>query len=397
MNNIYMWCVTAMTVLVAINALWRLLGERERLCKENLSDKDRAFVWRIVLFLVFPLLTLLDLRTTIVATEWFGGYCRNWSYGLMWYQAIPEGLSSAKLLIPVLFAGWIAQLLFAVCLLPALLFRPHPFLSTLIGYTIVFVCGLNLIVEPIIASVGLGGPRWQLAQIAGPPGEQLLLCLTIIAGAFVYLYLLENQNIRLWFCGLSRPQVATKLNGVLLELTSGRYSASLSCQAALLYDKAGLGRHASQELKRLRCTKPGSIYSYFLEGVLAYKHRNYKSARIAFLRSSEFPEVDGKLKAGLLAAGACSAFADGDATSALNLSERALEFDDDCLVARMVKVDVFLKQGKKDEAGEEILLAMRRGLELDIEDKIPLDSDEAMVAIATLEENRVQELVASRN
>src|SRR5262249_32985857 len=103
---------------------------------------------------------------------------------------------------------------------------------------------------------------------------------------------------------------------------------------------------------------------------------------------SDFPGVDGELKASLLAAGSCSAFGAGDLIGALNLCERALEFDDACLVARMVKVDVFLRQGKKEQAGEEILNAMHLGLTLDLENKVPLDTDLAYQNIVAMEEAR---------
>lgn len=41
----------------------------------------------------------------------------------------------------------------------------------------------------------------------------------------------------------------------------------------------------------------------------------------------------------------------------------------------MVKVDAYLAQGKKEQAAQEIMQAMRLGLNFDLKDKIPLDID----------------------
>lgn len=132
-----------------------------------------------------------------------------------------------------------------------------------------------------------------------------------------------------------------------------------------------------------------------MSAVLYYRKHEYKQALTAFAQAAEAPNVMGALKASLLAAAGCAAFADGEITKALNYCERALEFDDNCLVARMVKVDVFLHQGKKETAAEEILQSMRRGLSLNLENKIPVDCDEVLEAIARMEETPVKPPVAS--
>jgi hypothetical protein len=124
----------------------------------------------------------------------------------------------------------------------------------------------------------------------------------------------------------------------------------------------------------------------FLESLLAYRKREYKAARELFLYTSDRRGVDGVLKASLLAAAGCAAFAADDLIGALNLCERALEFDNASLIARMVKVDVFLRQGKRDQAGDEILSAMRLGLTLELENKVPLDVERSFSAIVQLDE-----------
>jgi hypothetical protein len=52
----------------------------------------------------------------------------------------------------------------------------------------------------------------------------------------------------------------------------------------------------------------------------------------------------------------------------------------------MVKVDVFLRQGKREQAGDEILSAMRLGLTLELENKVPLDVERCFNAIVQLDE-----------
>lgn len=386
MNDIYLWCVTGMAGLVAVNTLWRLWTERDRLLREDLTDEDRAFAWRIVIFLIFPLLNFLDLRSTVVACDLFGGYIKSWAYGFMWYHVQPMGLPADQLMIPVFFAGAALQMLLAIFLLPSLLFRPHPFLATLVGYTVAFVFGLNLIIDPVLSAVGMGSPRWQIVYNVLTAEQRTTLFAVHIVAAGLYVIVMVSQRIRLLFAGLSRPSASDQLKKALSDYRSRPDNPRLACRVGLLYDRAGLRRRAKTQLKKLKVTYPNSLYTFFLEAVLSYKRRDYHAARQAFLLSSDFPAVDGTLKASLLAAAACSAFAEDDIIGALNLSERALEFDDYCLVARMVKVDVFLRQGKKEEAGEEILLAMREGLTLDLEKKVPLDADLAFESIVKLED-----------
>jgi hypothetical protein len=81
------------------------------------------------------------------------------------------------------------------------------------------------------------------------------------------------------------------------------------------------------------------------------------------------------LRATFLSAAACAAYAQGDIHGSINLSDRALEFDSDSIVARMVKVDAYLRLGKREQAGEEVLAALRLGSDFELECKVPLDAE----------------------
>lgn len=385
LDDLYLWGVTAMAAVIAVNTLWRIYSERHRFLKEELTDEDRSFAWRIVIFLVFPLLNFLDLRATTVACDLLGGSVKSWSYGLIWFHVEPVLARSADIL-PAYFAGVILQMLLAILLLPALLFRPHPFLSCLVTYTVAFIFGANIIADPLLSASGLGSPRWQMAYGALPDKARLALLALHLSCVGVYCLLMFSQRVRLMFASLSRPVASEELKKALIAFRSQPDSPRLSCQVGLLYDRAGLRRRAKSQLSRLKSTNPDSLYTAFLEAMLDYRRRDYTRARKAFLKASDYPGVDGRLKASLLSAAGCAAFASDDITGALNCSERALEFDDYCLVARMVKVDVFLRQGKKTEAGQEILLAMREGPTIDLERKVPLDADWVFAAIVSLEE-----------
>jgi len=387
MNQIYLWCVTGMAALLSLNTLFRLVSDRQLLTNEDLSDSDRAFAWRVVVFLVFPLLTFLDLRSTIVSCQWLGGYVKDCTYGLLWYHCTPLGLVSLKALLVVMFAGFAVQLLLAVCLLPSLCFRPHPFLATVIGYAVAFTFGFNLILDPLMAAAGMGSPRWQLLYSIPGKQEQLLLIAAQVVAALLFLGALRSTQMRLWFASISRPHTSDKLKRAVAELKANPSSLNAICRVGLLYDRIGLPVPANQQLQQLTKQAPGSLYCQFLQALMAYRRRRYQAAQQAFLGCAEDLRVTGVLKANLLSAAACSAFAAGQPTAALNLSERALEFAHDCLVARMVKVDVLLKEGKKDQAGEEILQAIRSGAGMDLENKVPLDAELTFELLSRLEQS----------
>lgn len=394
-NNIYLWTVAGVSFLVALNTLITLVMERHRLAKEDLSEDDRSLVWKIVIFVIFPLGILLELRSTIVATELLGGKVDLWKYGLLWYEALPSDFSSDKLLIPALFAGELMQGLFALSLIPALLFRPHPFLATVIGYTVAWIFGLNLIVEPILSCTGLAGNKWYLAFTEGSPEQRLPLIGIHLALAVIYLVVVRSEQVRLWFSKLTRPEASDKLRRAMTDYSINPDTARTGCRLGLMYDRAGLKRQAKRQLKRMKKEFGYSIYTAYLDAVVCYNRRDYKLARAKFVEVSNFQHVEPDLKASLLAAAACAAFAQGDPYEALNLSDRALEFDDNCLVARMVKVDAYLRQGKREQAAEEILVAMHTGSSLDLENKVPLDIEKTFDSLGSTDRVRAELALAS--
>lgn len=396
MHEIYLWLVTAVTGAVAVNTLLRLWTDRARLSQEDLQEEDRVFAWRIVLFLIYPLMTMVDLRATIVTCQWFGGYIKDWTYGLFWYSAIPRGIASHEHLLFVLFAGVIIQLALALSLLPALCFRPHPFLATILGYTITTILALNLLVDPLLSLLGIGGSRWQLMMTTATANEKILIFAAYGIAAVLYVFLLLNERTRLWFVDLSRPLVSEQLRDVISQWRLDSNNPHLCARLAVLYQRAGLHSQASRRFVQIKAANPRSIYCFFVDAVLSYRQGRYRPARVAFVQAADFATTDAQLRASLLAAAACAAFADGDMEGALNLSERALEFDDASLVARMVKVDVYLRNGKKEQAGEEIIAAIRRGLDLDLESKIPLDTERALSRIARMQTVEKRQLVSTR-
>jgi hypothetical protein len=163
-------------------------------------------------------------------------------------------------------------------------------------------------------------------------------------------------------------------------------TANLCLELGLLYVRAGLTRQGERVLKQMKTIHPSSICTSFLRAMLAFQERKYKIARQAFVFTSDFRHVDGELKASLLAAAACSAYAQGDTEGSLDLCERALEFEDACLTARLVKVDAFLAKGKKEQAAQEIMVAMHLGLDFDLKDKVPVDVEQVFSLLTAVEE-----------
>lgn len=392
-NTVYLWCVSGIAILVALNTVIRLISERYRFPKDDLSDDDRGLIWRAVVFLVYPCLVLLELRATIVGTELLSGSVDNWTYGFLWYEVVPSSIAR-NLLIPALFSGELAILLLTILIVPVLFFRPHPFMSTLIGYSATFVMSVNLIIEPLLSFTGLGGNKWTLALESGATEQILPLVLghLVLAGAFILI--VRNSHIRMWFSELSRPEASDMLKQAIDEYRSfnnqnaNDETARITCRLGLLYDRAGLKRQSKKQLKLLERQWADSIYTAFLKAMVAYRHCRFEDARAYFVVASDYPGVGEALKASLLAAAGCAAFAHGDAVGALNLAERALEFDDDSLVARMVKVDAYLKIGRKEQAADEILIAIHSGLTLDLENKVPLDLEKTFNAIASIDETQ---------
>lgn len=381
MEQTFNWIIMAIFAFAGLHTLWSILRRPAVLIKDALNDEDRMLVWKLVLFLILPALVFLDLRTTNVIAESLGGCLSNIHYGVLWYHAEPQGISQGPLLLAVLFAGVVAQLLFAICLLPALCFRPHPFLATAVGYTFVLIFAINLVVDPLLGFAGIGSSKWHLAMQAVSPVQLTIVLALYTVVSVCFLLIIRSRAVRLWFAERSRPLVAEQLRIAFSEAKANPESHFLICRIGLLLEKAGLHRQAAREMERLRQHSSDSLYLPFLAGYLYYRNREYKRAKKAFIQASNFPNISDDLRSEFLGAAACAAFAKGNVTNALDLAEASLEFNDNNLVSRMVKVDVYLKLGKREPAAEEVVEAVRRGLDFDLSDRIPLDTDSVLSEI----------------
>lgn len=203
--------IIALVAFVSLDCLRRLYLERHRFAKEDLNDYDLSFAWRIVIFLIYPILNLLALWASVIACQWFGGYVKSMSYGLLWYQVIPNELASRAYLIPTLFAGEIIQLLLVLLILPALLFRPHPFLAMLITYSCSFLLAVNLIADPLLSIIGFGSSHWQIAVTYGTRHELIWLAVTHLVLGGLFIAVLKNNAAQMFFAQLLRPIAIERL------------------------------------------------------------------------------------------------------------------------------------------------------------------------------------------
>ena len=375
MSQLYTNLVSALVIVIAAGTLFELWKQRQVLAADELDDDVRALVWRLVIFLIFPFIIWLDLRATIVATNYLGGWVKEWHYGFLWFSAVPQSLPNADLLIPALFAGVVVQFLLGLCLMPSLFFRPHPFLATTITSTITLILASNLIIDPLIALTGTGSSRWQIAY-ASAPRDQLMVMQAIYAFAsLLFVLAIRSKTIRIWFAELTNPVLAEQLRIAISEAALDRNNQFQVCRLGVLYEKASMKSSASHELVQLKKINAGTVYVPFLEGFIQYRRRNYKKSRAAFEQACNFSQLNDVLRSTFFSAAACSAYAEGDIHGSINLSERALEFDNTSLIARMVKVDAYLRLGDKEQAGEEVLAALRLGSDFELEDKVPLDAE----------------------
>lgn len=361
------WTVAIVALVLAVDTLVRLWTERHRLSKEDLNDDDRAFAWRLVVFIVLPLITLIDLRVS-AAPAIFAHFA-----GSQAHAVIPHTLFTA---------GQIVQIALALLLIPALALRPHPFFATFIGYTIAFILSLDVLFHPLMSI---------LFDTAG--ASDLLVYPIHFALAIALVAALRRGPIRMWFSELTRPQAASELRQCLALFQQAKEEPNLTLRLGLLYLRAGLKSRARAVLRHLNDNFPASIQATLLGGLLAFQQRKYGRAQSLFKATSDFTGVDGELKASLLAAAACSAFASGKSAEALNFSDSALEFEDN-LTARMVKVDAYLAQGKKEQAAREIMVAMHHGLNFDLRDKVPIDIDKVYAGIIALTVPEAEEVVS---
>ncbi|MBX9687868.1 MAG: hypothetical protein K2X27_14275 [Candidatus Obscuribacterales bacterium] len=375
MSELYTNILSAVVLAIAAGTIVELWKQRHGLLSDEVGEEFRSLSWRVVIFLIFPFVVWMDLRASILATEFLGGWVKDWHYGLLWFSAIPRSLPSADLLLPALFAGVLVQFLLALCLVPSLFFRPHPFLASVITQTISLILASNLILDPLLGVAGAGSSRWQIAYASAPRDGLLLILALYLCASLLFLFAAKSKTIRIWLAELTSPALAEQLRIAISEAKFDRNNQYQCCRLAILFDKAGMKSNAAKELQHLSKIAEGSIYLPFLEGLLSYKKRHYKKSRRAFEAAASFRDLNETLRATFFSAAACAAYADEDTEGSLNLCDRALEFDDKSLVARMVKVDAYLRLGKKEEAGEEVLAAIQRGLDCDVEDKIPMDPE----------------------
>lgn len=376
---------SAVVIAIAVCTAFELWKHRHSLFKDELDDDTKTLAWRVVLFIVLPLIVWMDLRTTVVTAEHFGGWIQEWNYGLLWFSAIPQSLPHADLLVPVLFAGVVMQLLLAVCLLPSLFFRPHPFVASIITYTIAIILANNLVIDPLLGLAGAGSSRWQLC-FSSLPKDYLTLILGVYSCFTAGFFLgMRSKRVRIWFADLTSPVLAEQLRIAISETNLDRNNQYQLCRLSILFDRAGMRSNAAKELASLKKISSESLYYLLAEGLFQYRRRDYEKAELAFKKAALQAEVNDVLRGQFFSAAACASFAKGNIPVSLNLADRALEFDNNSVVARMVKVDAYLKQGKKEQAGDEVLNALRLGLDFEIEERLPIDTEMALRQIFRLE------------
>jgi tetratricopeptide (TPR) repeat protein len=384
MPKLYLSIIGAVVILVTISTLYNIWTNRERLKQEDLNDEDRAFIFRLTLFVIYPLIQYASLKTTTTICGYLGGHVQSSFYSLLWYSLNIVDLNTESILISFL-AGFLVQIFIALIILPALIFRPHPYLATLIGYSSVFILFACLIIEPTIAFLGLPSSLWHLTALL-PNDTCITIFISTSIAAILFLLTIRSEKLRLIFAGLSRPQIALKLKQTLDILQDSPNNLKLISTLAILYSQAGLPDKAQAQLNKLRSISSESLHCRFLFAYLSYFKRNFKDAQKSFIALSDHIHSDAILKAIFLSAAALSAVADKDLEGALNASDRALEFDDSSVIARIVKVDVFMQRGKKKAAQEEILLALGKGLDMDLENKIPLDFEQVLALVEKQEQ-----------
>jgi len=380
MDTFCLGFITAFAAFLSLDSLRRLYLERHRFLKEDLNDYDVSFAWRIVIFLIYPLLNLLAFWASSIACQSFGGYVKSLSYGLLWYQVVPAELASPSYLIPVLFSGEIAQTLLVFLSLPALFFRPHPFFAMLLIYTSAFVMGINLIADPILSIFGFGSTHWQIAIAYGSKRELVVLAMVHLVLAVIYLIVLKNQTFQMIFARLIRPIAVEKLQKALSESKAENETSAVSLsELTMRYEMAGFPRQAAKELRNMKRLYGRAISVIFMEAYLLYRQHKYQRACTFFIAAGDAcPPASNELKGMFLGAAACCAHANRQYETALNLVGRALEFDHNCAMARMIKMDILLRQGKEKKAAEELKTVLWTGANLNFEQSIPIDWQRAI-------------------
>lgn len=388
-NLIFAYLTSAVAIFVLGDCLIKLYTERHRLIKEELNNDDLIYATKLAFFIALPLVAFIDLRTTEIFASYLGAQVTGVTYGFIWFNAdLSDIFASIKepYLLPVLFAGSLTQIALALVLLPTLLFRPHPLLSAVVAYLAVFLLGYNLLADPFLGLIGQGVPRFAyLAHrlMHSPDAISIYIASFYAISALIYVATLKSNRVRLWFSGLTKPALAQKLKIILKDARAQADGANHDLRLinmGLLYLRAGMNSRVRGILKEMK-TDPDLALEYgLLDGLMAFNKQRYSKARKCF-DAAQALAVGTALKSRLLAAAACSAYAAGDTKAAFELADRSIEFDDTCIVARMVKVDVYLSRQNKEACAQEIMVAMHMGLELDLKDKVPISIDEALALI----------------
>jgi tetratricopeptide (TPR) repeat protein len=202
--------------------------------------------------------------------------------------------------------------------------------------------------------------------------------------SIVFITLLSSQTIQRVFAELIRPIAMDRLKKALADNLANNSKDNLvaCCNLIILYEAAGLSKQASKNLKEIKAKHGQTLLVRFVEAYLSYRKRNYKRSLRLFLAlaDSDFP-LGNELKSMFLAAAACSAHAGRDFATTLNLVDRALEFDYNCAIARMIKIDIYLKQGKEEKAANEFQTSLLVGLDQSIDQQLPIDWQKALSLI----------------
>lgn len=379
---------------LAVSTLWKVVGSRQSLCSESLSQDNRRLLWRVVFFLIFPLSNALKAFATQSVVRAMGGEASFSNWGLYYYLIDiqdAQNWSTGQSLFALL-SGEIVLFAFLLALLPVFLLRPNPWFSTLLGYATVFLFAYSLICIPVLSALGVTfGPWSEIASTMHLKSKTAILLGLNASMLFLVLATANLKAVRSWFSKLSRPVANERLQEVVSSIESSEISADSPnsiCRLAHLYHLAGLTKESQEHLKKLNTKYGTSLYTAFLNATLAYHLKKFDYARKEFLNIANSPDLvsENKLKADLLAAASCASFAQGKARSAFRLCLKALQEDRTCLLAQLIKVDTLLATGKFSRLEmENHTLLYEVDPQKALDEIVPLDFNKTIDAIARIE------------
>ncbi len=264
-------------IITVVNACqnWSALWDN------TLTERDRALLIRIALFVLMPVIVLFHELGHAAATIYFGGKVETFHYGFLWGYVVPSGTFTELQILIIYLAGNVVEIILGLIVLIVGLTASSPPVVALSIYLSFWAIGGTLIFYTLLSVIGAYGDWVAIYTSPIKPLVYLIACIHAIFVA-VIIWCLYAERPLLWFARKTNPQMVPR-ESELLAAIRAEPTVHNYLQLAWHYFYYGVDKQAKKYVNLIDKLSPDDPENLLLKGYLASSANDIEEAKKIFL------------------------------------------------------------------------------------------------------------------